>query len=113
MEKIEQDKEEQVPFHRGPLGRVLVMSDQRLGGVEVNKGKPLSGRKCSRQSEEGAGAKMWQVNENRGMLAQGRMEEAKGEHSPRLSHSRKLYGAFSLDFMGLELQARNSGQEVG
>jgi len=43
-----------------------------------------------------AGAKMWQVNENRGMLAQGRMEEARGEHSPGTEHSRKLYGAFSL-----------------
>lgn len=27
-----------MPFHRGPLGRVLVMSDQRLGGSEEIRG---------------------------------------------------------------------------
>ena len=44
---------------------------------------------------------MWQVNENRGMLAQGRMEEAKGEHSPGTGHSRKTECAMK----GLELSA--------
>lgn len=45
-----------MPFHRGPLGRVLVMSDQGLGGSEgirgsLDLGESVPGKGNSRSKD--------------------------------------------------------------
>ena len=74
--KIEQDKEGgREPFHRGALGRVPAMFDQGPTGSKGTREALIWGKVS--QAKGIAGAEVWQVSENRGMLVRGRVEEAR------------------------------------